>query len=203
MMFGAAMTSKPAAVMTSTTSTCSRYTWKLYLPMLASDGWRRIRATPPGAAGLPTVVASSLAYEEACGVQVQQGSQHNRVRGAPECKQRCDRMLQQGFPAGLLVAAHHRQQHYKARYRQHGGVRKQPHPRFARPACHPRASFRPFRRSAALGGSLERCDLARRRRVGDSTQRERSGGHAQHEIAQLRRREIVRPRGPVFQEGIA
>ena len=72
-MFGAAVTSKPAAVTTSTTRVCIRYTWKLYLPMLASDGWRSTRATPPGAAGLPTVVASSLAYEEACGVQVQQG----------------------------------------------------------------------------------------------------------------------------------
>ena len=194
-MFGAAVTSKPAAVTTSTTRACSRYMWKLYLPMLASDGWRSTRATPPGAAGLPTVEASSLAYEEACGVQVQQGVPDNRVRGAPECEQRCERMLQHDVADG--------QQQYNARYRQQGGVRKQPHPRFARPACHPRASLRPFRRSAVLGGSLERCDLARRRRVGDGTQRERSGGHAQHEIAQLRRREEVRPRGPVFPERIA
>ena len=99
-MFGAAVTSKPAAVTTSTTRACSRYMWKLYLPMLASDGWRSTRATQPGAAGVPTVVASSLAYEEACGVQVQQGVPDNRVRGAPECEQRCERMLQQGFPPG-------------------------------------------------------------------------------------------------------
>ena len=80
-MFGAAMTSKPAAVMTSTTRVCSRYTWKLYLPMLASDGWRSTRATPPGAAGLPIVVVSSLADTAGKHESVEAGL-HGWCRGA-------------------------------------------------------------------------------------------------------------------------
>ena len=58
---GAASTSTPQAEATSKTSACSKYTWNAYLPMLASAGWRSTRATPPGAAGLPIVVVSSLA----------------------------------------------------------------------------------------------------------------------------------------------
>ena len=69
-MLADAATSTPAAMPINMTILCSRYTWKEYLPAPASAGWRSTRATPPGAAGLPTVVASSLARGKVCGVKL-------------------------------------------------------------------------------------------------------------------------------------